>query len=129
MPSGTPLTVHDFEHPWTDLRDRLASGIKNLNALSERDHTDPADRIRLTWKREGLEAALNEWARLNKAIAKGEHDHAGAWRTMTDALVRLFDTPAVNSGYYQGISLALTYQRGYGHPIDAPPIANPHLKG
>lgn len=121
------LTNLDFAYPWADLRERLDRGIKHLNALSQRKRTDPADQIRLTWKREGVEAAINTWGHLNDKIAAGTMDHAGAWRTMTGILVDLFNTPSVNPAYYQGISLALTYQRGYGTDIDAPPVVNPHL--
>lgn len=125
MPPSS-LVAASFSHPWADLRERLESAVRNLNTLRAQS-ADPADQTRLTWKREGVEAARDVWERLNDQIADGTSDHAGAWRTFTADVTALFDAPADDLGFYQGVHLALTYQRGYGPDVDAPRIENPRM--
>lgn len=131
MSHRTTLTPADFEHPWADLHERLTRADEALAGLmSNQQGTD--NEIRLAWKRDALTHATSVWDRLNDRISLGDLDHAGAWRMFTDRVAALFgtlqqDNSPVHPGYYEGVAVALSYQRGYGEGIDAPVILNPHL--
>ena len=127
--SATRHAASDFMLPWRDLRQRLNAATGNLRDLSReaRSRDDSDNETRLIWKRDAIENAIDAWERINDQIVQGTLDHAGAWRTFTDQVAHLFTVPAVHPGYYEGVAVALSYQRGYAAHVDAPPFSNPHL--
>jgi hypothetical protein len=127
MVPAPALAPADFAMPWRDLRTRLEAGLVALNERRRAlQRTNPVEEIRLIWKRDALDDSLTAWERINDQLVRGDIDLAIGWRTFTEQVAHLYTVSSVNTGYYEGVSVALSYQRGYGADIDAPDIPNPH---
>lgn len=104
-----------FQFAWTDLGQRLNSALATLESLAATT-PDPKNRERLDSKVTGLNDALNLYGDLAAAFP---NDYAGAWRTFAAQVTTLLDIGVITEGYYQGVNVALSYQKGYGADVDA----------
>jgi hypothetical protein len=116
-----------FQRAWTDLDERMLSAVRNLTANAERA-IDEQSHDRLVDKRSGVEFGLDLWKDLNAGAMGRTGDYAGMWRTFTEQMSARLNEAGYQFGYYQGVHLVLTYQRGYGADVDAPVILNPHVR-
>jgi hypothetical protein len=125
-----------FQAAWTDLGERITGGQQTLTGMALTAHAKAADAanvderarasaedFRITRKAAGMDRAAALYAETAESHASPGR-YVEAWRTLTD---RLFTTwqaakAADEPETAEGIALALSYQRGYGHEIDAPPL-------
>ena len=122
------VTGADFERPWTDLGERLAYAVRELGNLRDADTYGPENTARLTAKQAAVIDARGVWDNLNALVASEELTAHRAWLRYTDTVSGHYGFESFHPGYYEGVGLALSYQRGYGYSIDAPLIVNPHIE-
>lgn len=108
-----------FEMAWTALDERLTSDAKNLRDMAETVASE-TDKNRLLDKATGADYAISLWHDLNDGALRRSGDYAGMWRTFTDHIATRMRADGFQPGYYQGLDLAVSYQRGYGPDVDAP---------
>lgn len=124
MNNQHPQDLQDrFATAWADLRERLTSGEQNLRDMAP-TVSEAAQRDRLINKATGVQFAIDLWTDLANGALSATNDYAGMWRTFTDAAEARLSMRGYQPGYYQGVDLALSYQRGYGPEVDAPIIRN-----
>lgn len=117
-----PISDTDFVHPWSDLNERLTSASEGLLAMAM-TADDPENTARLVAKRDGIQSGLTIWAE----IEAERTNHRLAWNEYTNRMAALFTVTRTNLAYYEGVAVAIGYQRGYASHIDARVIPNPHL--
>lgn len=108
-----------FEYAWNDLAERLTSGADSLRLMVQ-GVQDAADKNRLLDKAAGVDYATEIWDDFNSGAMQRSGDYAGMWRNFTDQMIARLGRSGFQPGYYQGLYLALDYQRGYGADVDAP---------
>lgn len=110
-----------FEMAWNDLGERLVKSAANLRAMTPRI-SKQADKDRLIDKACGVEYGIEIWEHYSTGDTHAKGDFAALWRTFTDEMLARLSRDGLQPGYYQGIYLALDYQRGYGEDVDAPRV-------
>lgn len=117
----------DFMYAWGDLETRLTKAVGSLGDLATNART-PEEQERLSAKADGVQDGLNLWNALSHERGFGM-DFAGRWRTFADEMVGVLrNLDGKPDGYYDGVGLAVSYQRGYGDHVDAPRVENPRSK-
>lgn len=120
MTNQTENPQDRFETAWTDLDERLVKGAQNLREMAV--GKDAEDANRLIDKAAGVEYGIDIWEELSISSDATKGDFAATWRTFTDEMLARLAADGFQPGYYQGIYLALDYQRGYGPDVDAPRV-------
>lgn len=120
MTNDTENPQDRFEMAWAELDKRLVKGAKNLRDMAVGKDTDDANR--LIDKACGVEFGIEVWEEFSTSQAHSRGDFAACWRKFTDEMLARLARDGFQPGYYQGIYLALDYQRGYGADVDAPRV-------
>jgi hypothetical protein len=121
MTTSTTDPQARFEMAWADLGERLVKGANNLREKATKG-TDADDKNRLIDKACGVEYGIDLWEDFSTDSVHASGDFAALWRTFTDQMVARLAVDGLMPGYYQGLYLALDYQRGYGEDVDAPRV-------
>ena len=121
MQTTTENPQDRFNMAWTALGERLVSGAESLRLMAPK-MSEQTDTMRLIDKAAGVEYAIDLWDDFNSGAMQDSGDFAGMWRTFTDQMLARLTVDGLMPGYYQGIYLALDYQRGYGEDVDAPRV-------
>ena len=120
MTNETENPQDRFEMAWKDLDERLVKGARNLRDMANSKSADDANR--LIDKAAGVEYGIEIWEELSLSSDATKGDFAAVWGTFTDEMLARLAVDGLMPGYYQGIYLALDYQRGYGPDVDAPRV-------